>query len=335
MTAMEMGRASFVLTDPAGLFNPENSASALAGSLVPMKAVRFRATFDATTYGLHYGFISRIEHDHGARESYIDTVDLFEWLNMAKPTIAEMTNKSPDYVIGQILDGANWTDAGLRSLAVSLDNVPAWSADGTQSAISLIQAILDIERGAFFVDGDGVATYLTRGVHYANGAAIATIDNIREGMRAGVEKDRIINGQTVTRTGGVAQTTTDATSRTAYGYRDGPAISSSYLASDSVANQLATFIVAMNKDPRSPARQVRLNAGTDAILTQQLVHQIGDMVTVSEPGGGTSFTGRIQGIRHEARRGELLVTDFMVQKVTGNQFTIGISALGGSDIIGW
>lgn len=335
MAHMDMGSASLTLKDMTGLYNPENSGSALSGSLVPMKALRIRATFSAATYGLFYGFISRIEHDPGRRQSYIEAVDLFEWLSLVRPTIAEQSNKSPDYIIGLVLDQANWTDAGLRSLAASRDNIPSWSANGSKSAITLIQEILNIERGIFFVDGDGVATYQTRAIHYANGAAVATFDSIREGMRSAVEKDRIINRQSVTKTGGTEQTASDATSQAAYGIRDGSAISSSYLESDGVAGQLANFLVAMNKDPRSPARDVALIASTDALLIQQLSREIGDLVTVSEPQGGTSFTGRIQGIRHDIKAGALLKTAFSLQKVSAQQFTVGTSTIDGPDVIGW
>jgi len=336
MAAIQQGRCTIRLIDVRGTgkYNPENSGRSLNGYLVPMRPVRVRCTHSGTTYGIFYGYISSIEHDPEAGESIIQAVDFFEWLNLAKVTIVELTNRSPDYLIGQVLDAVGWTDPNMRNLDASGDSVPSFSMDGSRSALQAIEDILAIERGIFFVNGDGVTRFISRDGLYANGTPAATFTGAEvRGLKTGVEKDRIINGQTVTRVGGTAQTATDSTSRGAYGYRDGNPISSEYLASDSQANSLASWIIAMNKDPRAPARELGM-VGADATrMTQILTREIGDLVTINESAGGTNFNGRIQSIAHKIERGGLHEWRATVQKTTVNAFTIRSSLIDGPDVI--
>lgn len=337
MSTVQQGRAVLRLTDNTGKYNPENSGSSLDGYLVPMRPIRIRETYNGTTYGLFYGYIAAIRHDPSpnAKESVIEAVDFFEWLSLAKVTISTLTNKTVDYIIGQILDTVGWTDPAMRSLAASQDVVPSFSADGSTAALTLIEDLLSTERGMFFMDGNGVATFLNRNTQYATGSPDTIFGQASLGsLQTSVEKDRIINGQTVTRVGGTAQTATDATSRKNYGYRDGNAIRSSYIGSDSQANSLASWIVSMNKDPRSPAREVLLRATDSETLIQMLTREIGDLVTITETPGGTSFDGRIQSIAHKIAQGTH-ETRFIINKVTISAFQIGFSTIDGTDVIGY
>lgn len=339
MSTMQQGRAVITLRDSDGTYNPENAGSALHDYLVPMRPVRIRATYAGTTYGLFLGYISRIEHnpDPKVRQTVIEAVDFFEWLSGAKPTIAVQTNKTVDYLIGLILDAVGWNDPNMRALGVSNTTIPSWSLAGGTSAISAIEILLRVDLGMFYIDGDGVATYLNRNTRYANGTPAVTLDGTYlSGLRTSAEKDRIINYQTVTKTGSTPQTASDAASRKAYGYRDGSPLDSAYLESDSVALSLAQFIVAMNAQPRSPGRQIDVFNRSAAAITQQLSREIGDLVTVSESLGGTAFTGRIQALQHQVTRaGNLHRATFVVQKISASAFTIGASTIGGADVIAY
>lgn len=336
MSIMQQGRSTIRLKDSDGTYNPENSGSSLNGYLVPMRPVRARATYSGTTYGLFHHYISRIEHDPQKKESIIEAVDFFEWLAAAKPTVAEQTNQTVDVLIGLILDAVGWTDPNMRSLGTSSTTVPTFSLDGGTAALSAIETLLRVDRGVFFIDGDGVATYVPRNTWFANGSAVATLSGSEIiGLRTGTEKASIINGQSCTKTGNTAQTATDATSRKNYAYRDGVAIQSAYFDSDATALAVARFIVAMNKDPRSPARQVLIKNGNATQLTQQLAREIGDLVTVDESKGGTNFNGRVQAIEHIIKNDPRVHdTRFVVEKASPCVFTIGTSTLDGADIIG-
>lgn len=337
MAAMDQGECTLVLRDVDGTYNPENAASSLNGLLLPMRPIRVRRTYGGTTYGAFSGYVKRIRNSPNAYASTILAVDLFEWLARSKPVIAELTDHAVDDLIQHILDAIGWTDPTLRSIEAGGSLVPAWSADGSKDALTLIRELLTIDLGMFFIDGDGIATYLTRNTRYANGTSIATLDGtILGSCDTEISADTIINGQTVTRTGGTAQTATNAASRLAYGYRDGGSIESAYLDTDGQALSLAEFIVATNATPRPPARQVTIVNGDETRLLQQLTREIGDLVTIDDPKGGSSFLARIQALSETASEvGKIIETTYTVDKVTVSVFVVGISLVGGTDVISY
>ena len=337
MAAMEQGTCLIRLKDADGTYNPENAASSLADYLDVMRPVRVRETYGGTTYGLFYGYISQVEYDPSTKQAIIEAVDFFEWLSGVRPTVAELTSQTVGYIIGAILDAVGWTDPVLRDIDSGGSTIPSWEATGASTALTLVENLLQIDLGAVFVDGDGVVTYQTRNARYANGTPVATLSgSLVGGLKTSISVRSIINGQTVQRTGGTAQTATDEASRLARGYRDGAAIESAYLESDTQALSLARWVVAVNATPRPPARGVRLINRDETTLLQQLSREIGDLVTVSEPVGGTSFNGRIQAIEHTiSEAGKVHETTLAVQKVTVSAFTIGTSTIGGTDVIAY
>lgn len=340
LSTMAQGVCSLRLADATGKYNPQNAGSSLAGSLVPMKPLRVKAAFAGTTYPLFTGFISRIEYDPAlsVQETVIEAVDLFEFLNIGNPVVTTQTNQTVAALIGKMLDALGWTSTvQARNFQGTGDTIPSWSADGTKTALSLIQALLTTDLGVFFIDGQGRPTYIPRSVLYASGASLATFDGSQvTGLKGTVDVKNIINQQTVTRTGGTPQTASDATSDDDYGTRTGNAISSANLASDTQANALATFLVADNKQPRPPARAVNLVNQDDATLTQQLSRELFDVVTVTVTRGGTSLTGPIQSLAHTISDGGMLhTTSYAVEANVLNIFTLGVSLLDGPDVLGY
>ncbi|MFH0900680.1 MAG: hypothetical protein V2A73_08640 [Pseudomonadota bacterium] len=332
------GKCTLRLKDSNGTYNPENAGSSLANYLDVMKPVRVRAVYDGTTYDLFNGYISSIEHEpgRGAQVSTIEAVDFFEWLQMSKPTIATQTNKTVSYLIGLILDAVGLTSSHMRNLSTSHNTVPSWTADGSATALSLIEGLLEIDRGVFYVAKDGRATYVDHGTLYSS-AVLATITGAEVGsLRARIDKDQVINGQTVTRTGGVAQTYTDATSRRLRGYREGSSIESAYLATDSQALILAKWLVNLLKQPRGTPRRVRLSNKDATNLEQILARELGDVVAIDESVGGTDVTGHTWQIEHNITSSPRLHECWWtVQKRQHMFFTIGRSLIGGTDVIGY
>lgn len=330
----QAGSAMLTIWDSAGRYNPDNPTSPIADSLLKRRQLRIQATHSGTTYGMFRGFTNVLTHDpdRESQVSLIECQDLFEYLERAKPTIASMGSTTVGAAIGEILDAIEWTDGALRSLETG-SSIPDFSADGTKTGLTLIQDLLAADRGAFFVNGAGVATYLSRTSRWLAGTADVTVAaEFLSSVKPTADYRSIINRQTVTRTGGTAQTYTDSVSANDNGYADGEPITTAYLNNDSEALQLATFLVAMNKTPRGRTVGVRLYGLDDTNITQQLTREIGDLVTVSEPGGGTSVTGYIEAIRHELR-GALLVTDWLLSRRTANVFRIDVSLLDGDDVL--
>ncbi|MHB8409847.1 MAG: hypothetical protein ACYDHY_17470 [Acidiferrobacterales bacterium] len=340
LATIAQGVLSLRLKDATGMYNPQNAGSTLYADLAPMKPIRLSATFGGTTSWLFHGFISRIEYDPdlSVQETVIEAVDLFEFLNIGNPVVATQTNQTVSTLIGLILDNLGWTTAvQARNFPASGDSIPSWSADGSKSGLQYIQDLLATDLGAFFIDGQGRPTYLARNTLYASGTALATFDGSHvTGLKGTTDVKNIMNQQTVTRTGGAAQTVNDTTSQTAYGTRTGNAITSANLASDSQANSLANFLVAVKKQPKPPARAVSLVNQDDATLTQQLARELFDTVAVTVTRGGTSVTGPIQSLVQTISDGGLVHrTFYAVQAAALNVFTIGTSLLDGNDVIGY
>ena len=332
---MEHGRCRIVLADPDGIYNHLNPASSLAGYLVPMRPVRVRATYDGTTYGRFYGYISRIEHDPVARESYLECVDLFEWLATQTPTIASTGATTVGAAIGLVLDAVEFTDPALRSLDTGRA-IADFSAGGTLSALALIGSLIAYDRGACFVAGDGIFTFQAGETRYQRTASAATFTgSLISQVKTAIDVNQIVNRQKVTKTGGAEQEAEDDDSRRDYSYRDGGAITSAYFASDAEALSLAKWLVILQANGRPPVRGVALiNSSADKI-TQQFTRGIGDVVTVTEDRGGTDYLGTIEAIQETHRPGSILRSTFLIPERTVQAFVIGLSTIGSTDRIYW
>jgi hypothetical protein len=332
---MQAGSCTIVLTDPDGTYNPRNDSSSLAGQLLPMRPVRVRATFGGTTYGIFLGFVRSIEYDPQARQATINAVDAFIWMNRARPVIGSTGETTTGAAIGLVLDAMGFTDASLRDLATG-DMIPTFTADGSKTALALIQDLLAAERGIVYVSGDGVVTYEDRNARARRTSSVDTVDDVMVSVNPGVDLDRIANRATVTRTSGTAQTASDDDSIATYGLSDYTPITSAYLEDDVQALSLAHYIVAQRKSPRLPASGLTLMNGSSTVLTKILARELGDRVTVAESRGGTSGDWQIESIAHEISAGGTLhvATWALSAREAGDDaFIIGTSKLGSGDTL--
>lgn len=343
LSTIQAGTCTLKLFDSAAKYNPLNSGSSLYGNLNPMRPIRIKATHPntSTEYTIFWGFINTIEFngDPDSLTTTIECIDLFEWLNNSYPTISTQTNVDCGTLIGTILSTIGWTQTSFRSLDTTGKTIPSFSASGTQTALSLIDDLLQVDRGVFYIAKDGVATYKSHHTVSVVETAVTTFTSTQAGaMRPSTQARNIINGQTVTKTGSSAQTVTDQSSRQSYGQRDGSGITSSYLASDTQADSLARLIVSGHKDPQTPARPVRLMSQVDlsATLTQQLARELSDYVTVSDSVYGTAVSGHIDQIQHTCREGGAFFKSlFLVTSKNKTEITIGSSTIGSAHVVGY
>lgn len=334
LTSFEQGRCVLSLKDPNGKYNPENASSPLHIYLDTHRPVRVYASHFGSDYDLFNGFISRIEHnpERSAQESTIEAVDFYEWLNAAKPTIGATGETTVGEIIGLLLDAVQWTDPSMRDLDTG-KVVPDFSADGTRSALAIIQELLSIDLGMFFIDGSGVAAYIEGEQRWAKKAVDDTFDGTEVSKaRPGIDKALLINRQTVTKTGGTAQL---ATANDGKPYYDGAPITSSFLASDTQAMSLALMIVALRMRGRPPTRNTVVWNRSDSLITKQLTREIGDRVTFSESLGGTDVEATIEGLAHELVPGGVHKTDYFLGKRPFDAFTLDQSELDGFDVLGY
>lgn len=335
LTAVRAGTCFLTMADIDGRFNPANSGSALQPYITyPLREVRVRVTYNATTYDLFTGYTRRHEADPGydAREARLDCVDAFLLLDAVRPATA--TGSTTGGAIAAIL-----TEAGFAG-ATDLDTGDAitYAADGSQSALEAIADLLLTERGFFFVAADGTATYLDR--HAGNRSPYtssqATIASTMRAIAPGIDFDTMYNRATVTKEGGTPQTHSDTTGALGSLIRDYPSIESPYLASDAAALSLAKYLVAKGKDPVPPVRFIDINNGDATAFAELLARELSDRVTVTESLGGTSGDYHIRRIAHEVNwsRGIHRGSWSLERRDTATQpFLISISTIGGTDVI--
>lgn len=300
---IKIGRDSSLATFPASsceftlhrpgspdYYNPnaiagQSPLAALTPGFEPMRPVRVRATISGTTTQVWYGYIRNATWDSETQRCRIQAEDLFLWLSRVRPTYtaaeataAGVTNAAT--AIGFILTEAGFTNTSLRDLGQTGKNgIPislATQSTPDKTALQLIGEILAADRGAFWIQG-GVATYRARTYKYERNS-IASVQSEALRIGSGLDLDRIINRQTVTKTGGTAQQAQDIASQQRYGLADGQTVESPYLASDSDAAQLAAFILDASANPAPP---ITLTVDNDSTtnLTRQVVWKVLDRIT--------------------------------------------------------
>jgi len=240
-------------------------------------------------------------------------------------------------VIAALLDSVNWTDPDLRSLDAG-DTITQQNADGSKTCLSLIEELLEAERGVFHIAADGTATYESRDAIALRRTSQGTITNGALKSDPGFEVDRLVNRQTVQRTvpggtDGIPQTAKDETSIQTYGMSDGGSLSTPYLSSDEAALRLATYLARLKGQPEQPV-EVELN-GPDAY--PWLGIELQSRVTVNDTLGGTSLDGHIQGIEHTISMSGLNHTVRLTLSKRGPEaFIIGESVFGSTaDLLGY
>jgi hypothetical protein len=336
--AFQMGTCQIVVHDPAGKLNPENPSSPYYGILDPLRPLRIKAVLGVTTYWLFYGWAKRFEHDPnlGARRSFISGVDAFEILGHEFPTIASTGQINVGPAIKQIVDGCGLTDVAFQNFATG-DLIADLSADGTITGIDAVNSILEIDLGHFFIPGTGVITYRSRSQVYARQTAVATLGagSLLQ-VRASVDADRIINRQETQR-GALATlyTATNTASAARFRGRLGTRITNDKLLNDTRAESLGKFIVLDRGYPRPVPRGIQLQDVDDTYLTQILARDLGDFVAVTESLGGTTSQGTIVYVQHNITNQFDHKATWWIARQVIPFFTIGVSLIGGPDIIGY
>ncbi len=328
------GTAMVELRDQSGKYNPVNASSSLYPNVKPMRAIRIKATYDGTTYGIFYGFLQSIHsqsHPSFPRTT-LDCADLFAWLSQRKPTISALGSTTTGAAIKAILDEIGWPGS-LRSLDDG-DTIPDFSADGSDSSLELINGLLEAEMGVFYINGSGIATFENRNARFVSSASSSTITGSANTlMRWDSSNDvaTIFNAASVTRDGGSAQSASDTDSINAFGQRDMGDTSTPYLTSDAEALSRARLRVTQFKDPKTPANASFISAASTT--ADLLARDLNDRVTITETFGGTSakqyFIEQVNHTTQAMGGGSRLQTDWLLSEVPSmGPFIIGVTGIG-------
>jgi hypothetical protein len=309
----ESGTATIKIVDPNGDWNPQNSSSPLFGLLQPLRKIQASATYGGVTYGLFGGYITEYRYTYptGQETGYCTFICYDAFRLMYNSNVTTVTGGTAGQTTAQrvqsILTMISWppafTSIGTGSTTVQAD-------PGTQrTVLEAIQTCEFTEQGAFYIDENGVATFKGRQYVYDAQSAPATVFNQTgsginyAGITFALDDKQIVNKATVTRTGGTAQSYSDATSIAQYFTR---AITATdmLMQTDANALSLATAYVQSRKDTTIRIETLTLDlttpnysAGVTAALSLDFFNTVD--ITNEQPGGSTIQKKlQVQGIAH-------------------------------------
>lgn len=292
-TEMLAGTANLSLRDPDGIFNHANALSPLYGLIDDrLHPVLIKLTRAGVTRARFYGLTRRVTWQPTGRKgtASIECVDLFYYLQRARPVIAATGATTTGAAIALILNAIQWIDPSARVLATG-DPIPDFSADGSRTALELIGELLEAERGVFYVDGTGRAIYEDRYARELRPVETTIVDRMTH-LAPEVDFDLIRNRVRVTRldAAGVEIYTAeavDADSVSRFGYSDFPEIQTTYLASNAAADALAAGILPLVVLPSSPIREFTVDGRDPDLLDAILDLDLLDRFQLQELEGGT------------------------------------------------
>lgn len=219
------GTASVRLIDETGLFNPANTSGSLYGKILPMRKIRFTGTFGGTEYALGSMYVQswRYQSPTGFDPAYVDLncVDGFQLLNLA--SITSVTGGSAGQTTAQritsLLDQGDWP-GGMRDISTTATTTVQADTGTSRTVLAACQTVEATELGAFFMNQNGAATFYSRNdIITRSGGTPTTFSDTGAGgtvkyqsVSFDLSDFGLINQCSVTRTGGAAQTASDATS---------------------------------------------------------------------------------------------------------------------------
>lgn len=307
----QAGTASVVLDDRAREYDPLNLSGTYVDSggvtqVKPGRRIRIKATHPTTLtqYSIFTGTIRDWQLGYNRTDATTtaqcsDAMTDLANVDITTTTTAGLSGVAAGEVLGVAGIGLLSVDAGIATLqATTFTNV---------SALSAMQTLEASEQGSVYADETNVVQFADRHAilketrSNTSQATFGTGNLPYIDIALDYSSDLIKNNVTVTRTGGVAQTSTNATSVTAYGKKSYD-LSAMALSTDVQALSTADYIVSVYKEPAVRVSSITIASQYHAdTMTQALSRQIRDRVTVqfAPPGGGTiSQELLIEGIEH-------------------------------------
>lgn len=231
------GTCQVVLANSDARFTPANTSGPYASGgvtkVVPKVPIRIRATWDSVTYGVFFGRVNSWQDDYpGVGKDCVTTISCSDVMaDLAAVGLGELVagagaGEAAGSRISRILNSSGWqwgTDLNAGALATMQETVLG------ANALDLIQKTAESDGGAVFADQDGQLVYHDPYWEAGARSSRATTAQITFGSGAGevrfsdpqltYDDTLIFNESSATRTGGTAQTASDADSVSLYGTR--------------------------------------------------------------------------------------------------------------------
>lgn len=321
--------------DPLNLSGPYVSGGVT--QIRPGRRCRILATHPTTLveYPIYAGFVWEWALDYKGKFDSVATARAMDFMSNLSNVIVDVTTIAGEtgQAVADVLDAA-----GVSGYSVAECDSTIQATHFTQSALAAIRTLEASEQGAFYVERDGVVQFanrhalLTESRSTTSQATFGTAPLDYEEIAITYESDLVKNSATLTRTGGVAQSASDATSVADYGTRS-IALSGLANSTDSEVLGMASYFVNRWKDPKVRVTSISFSARkSPELMTEALSRRIRDRVTVefSPVGGGTiSQELFIVGIKHDVSPAQWKTTfTFENTEYADTSFVLGADALG-------
>jgi len=296
----QTGALTLRIVDQNGDFNPTNVTGPYYGLLTPMKKVQITATHLGITYPIFSGFITSFSNQQpkDATEVAYTTISAVDAMRLAQNAqISTVTGATAGDLSGtrinEILDQISWP-ATARDIDAGQTTLQA-DPGTARTSLGAMQTVADSEYGSLFVNFDGQFVFKDRATAVSSiGGTPTVFEDAGAGIRYANAKwllndDLIFNSATVTRTGGTAQTATNAASIAKY-FIHSYNLQDLLMQTDAVALDYARAYVASRAETAIRCDAIELDLYTpnyDTGIVAALSLEFFDPITVSttQPGG--------------------------------------------------
>lgn len=131
----QAGKLTFRLLNSSRKFSPENTASPIAGKVLPGTTVKFQVTLNGTITKLHEGPIDSLTADTTAKTMSFDVLDGWGIPGQESLSTPVYSGQRTGFLIGVILDAIGWT--GPRDLDPGATVVPWWWAENVDAVTAV------------------------------------------------------------------------------------------------------------------------------------------------------------------------------------------------------
>jgi hypothetical protein len=344
----EAGNCVVRIYDPNSDFNPQSVTSPYYGQLAPLRKLRISATVGGNTYYLFSGYTTQYSYSYDQAENmaYVDisASDAFRLFNLASvlTITGQAAGQDTGTRINKILDTVSFPNT-MRS--VDTGNTLTIADPATlRTSLNALQNAEFSEQGALFVSTEGNLVFKNRSSVIASAGNTPTDFNQTGGipyknLKFAFDDKLIINSATITKSGGVAQTASDATSIATY-FPHSISVSDLIVDTDAEALNIARIYVGTRSATTIRIDEMTLdlfdpNVPTATILGFDYFDNV--LITNIQPDNSTITKNlQIQGIAHNITPNSWITTLTTLEPIVDG-FILGNSTYGviGEDILSY
>lgn len=348
LDSVNAGRATVVVENYSGTWDPENPASPYAGGGLEVgMPVRFIAQLDTDTgpvrYGLFRGNVDDIVPDYGKNPTVTFTcTDTLASLGRAKVQAPGTAGDTTGVRLGHIYDAAQ-VPTTLRAFDRGLSTCIA--VTDTDWALTLAQQVVETELGELWVDGDGVNRFYdrtriylaTRSTTVQATFSDSSTDIDMTGMTAGRRRAEVFNEARITRQAddAVEQVAEDAASKALFGPQTFPSAAGTLLRTDQEAFSLAAYIVARWANPRTRFSAIEVDASVQGMWDVLMPLRRFDRIRAVRDYGPVTIDREllIEGIGHSITADTWAMAISTRDVDTFRPFVVGTTRIGGGVLV--